>query len=194
VRLRRTRAGDGAEGRAARSRCRSRSAITCLTTASVGVTSLGANHATCVAVAFDRLLMTPGRHQAPVMQRSVPEAPPPSGGKARWQLASRRPKHDNLPSFTPTSSRSCPQSRQYSGSTHMTKPDCPRCHSPALVRKETVVKAAAILESFYCGRCDHTWNESGDRAATPRGDGDRPDHSRPTPRNRPSEARPGLRR
>lgn len=64
----------------------------------------------------------------------------------------------------------------------MVKPDCPRCKSSALVRKETVVKAGETVESFYCGRCDHTWAESGDRSVTPKSDGERPDRSRPTAR------------
>ena len=68
----------------------------------------------------------------------------------------------------------------YCPSAHMVKPNCPRCKSSALVRKETVVKAGLTVESFYCGRCDHTWNETGDRRTTPQGDADRPDRSRPT--------------
>jgi uncharacterized Zn finger protein (UPF0148 family) len=70
----------------------------------------------------------------------------------------------------------------------MIKSDCPRCKSPAFVRKETVVTAAKTIESFYCGRCDHTWNESGDRLTMPQDDKERPDHSRPT-RTRPLAAR-----
>ena len=62
-------------------------------------------------------------------------------------------------------------------------PDCSRCRSPAFVRKETVVKAGVTIESFYCGRCDHSWDENGDgdRSATYR-EVDRPDRSRFTPR------------
>jgi transposase-like protein len=64
----------------------------------------------------------------------------------------------------------------------MVKPDCPRCQSSALVRKETVVTASDTVESFYCGRCDHSWATEGDRRAVPREDADRPDRSRTTRR------------
>jgi len=48
------------------------------------------------------------------------------------------------------------------------------------VRKETVVKAAATIESLYCGRCDHSWNQSGVPYST--SDPERPDRSRSAPR------------
>ena len=58
------------------------------------------------------------------------------------------------------------------------KPDCPRCKTPALVRKETIVKARVTIESFYCGRCDLTWDNSGDPRMAAQPDLERPDRSR----------------